>query len=52
MMIFHNLYILDDEVVRSELEEMLLERLKDDQVEVPIYIKWAWETYLDEPCTY
>lgn len=34
MMVFHNLYILDDEETRSELEEMLLERLKDDQVEV------------------
>jgi len=34
MMVFHNLYILDDEATRNQLQEMLIERLKDEQVEV------------------
>lgn len=47
MMLFHNLYILDDERTRSQLEEMLLERLKDEQVEVRADIISEKEYYSD-----
>jgi len=35
-MLFHNLYILDSDIFKNQLEEMLIERLKDEQVEVGI----------------
>jgi len=39
MMLFHNLYILDSDIFKNQLEEMLIERLKDEQVEVGIQKK-------------
>lgn len=34
MMMFHNWYILVDDVIKTSLKEMLIERLQDEQVEV------------------
>lgn len=35
-MIFHNLFAMENEKIKEDLSAMLIERLKDEQVEVSV----------------